>query len=538
MVVGSDYNDILIANDDWNGLSGGAGDDVLNGKGGNDYLYGDEGNDTFVFEANNGEDSIEDFTAGAGTDDVIRFKAGFTSYTDVIAASSQDSSDVVITIDASNSVRLTNVQLSDLHEDDFEFPNAGQVTVITGTSDGEELVGTAGADEIIALAGDDWLVGGLGADALNGGDGWDTAGYWNATAAVTVDLSDPTNNTGEAAGDSYTDIEVVVGSDYNDILIANDDWNGLSGGAGDDVLNGKGGNDYLYGDEGNDTFVFEANNGEDSIEDFTAGAGTDDVIRFKAGFTSYTDVIAASSQDSSDVVITIDASNSVRLTNVQLSDLHEDDFEFPNAGQVTVITGTPDGEELIGTAGTDEINALAGDDWLVGGLGADALNGGDGWDTAGYWDATEAVTVDLSDPTNNTGEAAGDSYTDIEVIIGSDHNDTLIADDAWNGLSGGAGDDVLNGKGGNDYLYGDGGNDTFVFADGDGEDTIEDFTAGAGTDDVIDLSNVISLADYASVLAAAADQGTNVLITIDADNSILLTDVSVADLHQDDFRFA
>ncbi|SNZ20117.1 hypothetical protein SAMN06265368_3219, partial [Cohaesibacter gelatinilyticus] len=87
-------------------------------------------------------------------------------------------------------------------------------------------------------------------------------------------------------------------------------------------------------------------------------------------------------------------------------------------------------------------------------------------------------------------------------------------------------------------LLGEAGDDIFIFATGDGDDTVMDFVAGAGSDDVIELSGIAGFSSFAEVLAVASDQGSDTLITLDADNSILLKDVSVSDLHQDDFRFA
>ncbi|WP_346915478.1 hypothetical protein [uncultured Roseibium sp.] len=43
-------------------------------------------------------------------------------------------------------------------------------------------------------------------------------------------------------------------------------------------------------------------------------------------------------------------------------------------------------------------------------------------------------------------------------------------------------------------------------------------------------------ADFASLMAAATDDGTDMTITIDAETSILLQNVVVAEFHQDDVR--
>ena len=85
-------------------------------------LFGGGGDDTFVFAQGFGHDRITDFVAGAGTVDVIRFNQNvFQNFNAVINASEQDGDDVVIALNANNSLRLDDVQLANLHADDFDF---------------------------------------------------------------------------------------------------------------------------------------------------------------------------------------------------------------------------------------------------------------------------------------------------------------------------------------------------------------------------------------------------------------------------------
>ncbi|MDQ4409042.1 MULTISPECIES: hypothetical protein [unclassified Rhizobium] len=69
-----------------------------------------------------------------------------------------------------------------------------------------------------------------------------------------------------------------------------------------------------------------------------------------------------------------------------------------------------------------------------------------------------------------------------------------------------------------------------------GWDTIGDFVAGAGTDDVLEFHGGV-LADFEAVLAAASQVGNDTIINIDGTNGITLANVNLADLHRDDVRF-
>jgi Ca2+-binding RTX toxin-like protein len=251
----------------------------------------------------------------------------------------------------------------------------------------EGLIGSSVADTLIGDAGDNFLRGQGGADALDGGAGGDYADYSNSPIGITVDLANPLNNTGEAAGDTYVSIERIRGSAFNDVLRGDEHSNTLRGGLGADILDG--------------------------------GSGVD--------FASYSD---------SSVGVTASLANPGSNTGEAAGDVYI---------SIEALRGGNFADTLIGDAG---------DNFLQGGPDGDALDGGSGFDFADYFSAASAVTVDLSTPSNNAGEAAGDTFTAIEGIRGSAFNDTLRGNDGDNSITGGAGDDTLSGGAGDDTLDG------------------------------------------------------------------------------------
>jgi Ca2+-binding RTX toxin-like protein len=134
------------------------------------------------------------------------------------------------------------------------FGNSGADT-LQGNGGNDTLKGGAGNDSLIGGIGDDVLDGGQGADALDGGSGFDIADYSSAVAGVVARLDQSTLNSGEAAGDTYTGIEGLTGSGFNDSLNGNTANNRLSGAAGNDTLIGAAGADTLDGGAGNDVLV-------------------------------------------------------------------------------------------------------------------------------------------------------------------------------------------------------------------------------------------------------------------------------------------
>jgi len=91
--------------------------------------------------------------------------------------------------------------------------------LIVGTEYNDILMGTPGIDIVSGLGGDDWIEGKQRADTLDGGAGKDTASYSSSSGGVTVDLTSGTGKGGDAEGDKLTNIENIVGSDFDDVLI-------------------------------------------------------------------------------------------------------------------------------------------------------------------------------------------------------------------------------------------------------------------------------------------------------------------------------
>jgi Ca2+-binding RTX toxin-like protein len=108
---------------------------------------------------------------------------------------------------------------------------------------------------ILGNALDNILYAGLGSSYFNGGAGNDTVSYALFDSRIAVNLS-YSSGFGQGKSDSFTNIENIDGSAYNDSLIGNLVGNRLDGGAGDDVINGANGKDTLTGGAGADHFAY------------------------------------------------------------------------------------------------------------------------------------------------------------------------------------------------------------------------------------------------------------------------------------------
>lgn len=358
-------------------------------------------------------------------------------------------------------------------DDDILHGGAGDDTVDGGSGD-DSVFGDEGDDRLVGGSGTNELDGGAGADTLIGTGGSSFAAYGSSSTGLIVNLNNTSQNTGDAVGDTYTNITDLIGSGFADDLSGTNQSNILRGGDGDDALTGDDGNDTLFGEDGDDIL-----NGGDGDDELAGGAGADNLIGGPGSdAASYRDAssgVTADLQDRSQN--TGEAAGDTYSSIENLIGSNEDDILRGNS-TANEIEGLDGNDELVGRAGDDTLDGDNGDDILNGGEGADDLDGGRGIDTATYVDAATGVNANLTSSNQNSGEATGDSYSNIENLTGSEFNDALTGNSSNNILTGLGGNDRLNGASGDDILRGGAGSDTL--SGSSGSDTADYSLSGAG----------------------------------------------------------
>lgn len=519
---GTAQNDILGGGFADNTINGGKGDDILIDGAGADIMTGGAGADVFVLSVDGETDTILDFKLGQDRLDLSAYGMLY-SVDDIEITTTSDGA--ILHLDGEDVVLISANGLP-LEADDFctaDLINVSRIylgpdltsggvasddPVLTGGQTGDTLLGGAGDQTLLGRGGDDILTGGGGADALFGGEGVDLADYSGASSGVQVNLGESSQNTGDAAGDSFTDIEGLSGSDFDDLLIGDGADNVLLGGAGRDRLEGGDGDDRLEGGADNDQIL-----GHDGNDTLLGGAGNDNISASSGD--DYVDGGEGHDQigggDGQDTLYGGGGNDTIGSGN-------DDDFIDAGKGNdvmsggygADVVRGGAGNDTLAGSYGNDIVEGGDGDDSLGGGTGKDELYGGAGNDQIGAGSFDDMAW-------GGTGD---------DFIGGGDGNDRMWGED---------GNDTLNGGLGNDTLYGGEGADIFVFNEftPNEVDTIQDFELGldhirmkgvAGTFDGLNITDVwINGDQYAQIEYA--------------DHTIRLAGVAAHDLHTDDFIF-
>ncbi|WP_310442559.1 Ig-like domain-containing protein [Sulfurimonas sp.] len=492
---GEDGNDILYGDAGSDLIQGGRGNDTLYVGSGADILEGGEGNDTYVFTRGDETNSIID-TAG---NDTLRFAEGIAKEDilvkavgkDIIIALAEDGksfeelSDRVIMknwLDAAT--RVENIMLAD-----GTLLNLSEL--FSATEGDDYLVfGDEGAN-VLLLGGNDTLISGSGDDTIDGGAGND----------------------------------IIKSGDGDNVINAGDGDDSVESGRGNDVISGGTGLDTLHGGYGNDIYMYNLNDGVDTIYDLEGA----DKLRFGDGITQ-DDIFAK--RDGLSLVVAIkesgktfeEYSDKIIITNWFKSQNNIEEFQFSD----NTIWQKDEIAEMFVDSGLPGV--------LYSKLGA-ILSGGSGNDTYVYSKGDYAVSINDSHFIGDTELQAGNDTLEFsgginrtDVIFGTHNNDLIIKiegahdtydelkdyvvikdwqhslrgietiifsdgevlkinkdemfepinfDDNWiqgnyvidgddgDILSGNSKDNVIEGNGGDDTIYGNAGNDTIKGGAGD-----------------------------------------------------------------------
>ncbi|MGH7231144.1 MAG: calcium-binding protein, partial [Nitrospiraceae bacterium] len=495
-----------------NVLTGNDAANVLAGGGGNDQLIGGASDDIYLFNLGDGVDTIRD-TAAPGEGNRIRFGAGIT-------------------------------------QSDLTFSQSGNTLAIQ--------VGTGG-DAIQLMDFDPSNVNGsLVVETLELADG-STAGL----ASLLV----PTPTQGDDV------LTFGSGDDVIDVLGGNDV---VDAGAGNDTITGGTCNDTLTGGAGDDTYVFNLGDGADTIND-SAVSGEGNTLVFGPGISPESLSLGLGS-----LVIRVGTNgDAIHLPNFDPGDAYGphaiDTFRFADGTVLTYsqlidrgfdLTGTADGDMVMGTNAVDRIMGLAGNDLLQSNVGDDVLDGGTGVDNLMGGAGNDTYIVD--DAGDTVTEAADEGVDTVHSSVtyrlsANMENLALTGDISINGVGnelanmirGNNTANVLDGDSGADVLIGGTGDDTYLVDNvedlvteqmKEGLDTVQSeitYTLGANVENLTltgiaaitgtgnSLENVLIGNSAANVLAGGAGNdtyiasaGDTIVEQVNEGRDTVLTDVT------------
>lgn len=337
---------------------------------------------------------------------------------------------------------------------------------ILGT-EAADRIETGERDEIVrAGAGDDLILGSTGDDRIEGGAGFDAVDYAALSAGLTLlagqvakaeggdALVDVERVVGTAHADRMTagaGVQTLIGADGDDALTGDDAANLLDGGLGADALDGGAGADTLLGGAGDDMLIGGAGSdrvdgGEGSDTAVLAGVRSSYDVRFDAFGAAFATLRGTTEVDALLGVETLAFDDA----SVSVSGLLADATAAAASVAVRVHWGGGGNDVMTGTIGRDAFVSSAGNDVFRGGLGLDY---------ADY--SRDRYGLTYNNGMVNDGQRGTDRLEGVEVVIGSNANDSFFG---WTDAM------ELRGLGGNDRIMG--GMKADVLRGGAGSDTI------------------------------------------------------------------
>ena len=530
---------------------------IKTGKG-DDTIFAGKRNSLFLYNKNDGNDLIYNFSATStlqidnatywdetiGNDVLVSVVGSAVSIVSLIGAASSETvinisgvkkNPRLLTLTEESKAKVTlNASLETGDASTRSTPikivgNTRDNTLIGGLGD-DTLSGSEGADSLDGSAGNDYLSGGSGNDYLSGNTGNDKLYGQEGDDILSGGEGNDTLNSGAGndsllgeSGDDY-----LSGGKGNDSLDGGEDNDSLLGGSGDDFLSGNTGNDKLYGQEGNDTL------GGGSGSDTLVGGAGNDLFVYSAGNDIISDyelgdkislgaAIDKAGKYGSDALFII-GENVLTVKNAankEMTLIDTTGTEFSTVMDKILLTekakanikltlDTKNKEIVDASARTTAIKIVGNtrDNILIGGAGDDTLSGDEGADSL-------------------DGGAGNDS------LLGGSGDDSLSGGDGNDKLYGQKGNDTLGGGSGSDTLVGGAGNDLFIYSAGN--DVITDYAAGekislAAALDEMNLDGSDAVLTFGENTLTLKKAGDKKLTLIDAAGTELTTIISGATL--------
>ncbi|MBI5900162.1 MAG: hypothetical protein HZB40_13145 [Rhodocyclales bacterium] len=281
---------------------------------------------------------------------------------------------------------------------------------IYGSDYNDFLVGDTGANYIYGGKGSDLIGAGGGGDTVDGGAvganaSFDWLSYGQAGGAISVNLG-----THAASGiSSLQNIDGVLGGSFDDTLIGGDSTNQWFNGEKFEWFEGRGGNDSIDGGRGTTAAMTEATR-EYNFARYTSATGS----------------------------VTVNLSTGTASDGLSGTD---------TLVGINGVVGSNQADTLVG--GNEAFDLI---ELFEGRGGNDSIDGGRGFDMVMYRDAAGAVTVNLSTNSASSASTGTDTLSNIEGVIGSDYNDTMIGGSAAENFQGRKGADNIDGGGGVDQV--------------------------------------------------------------------------------------
>jgi Ca2+-binding RTX toxin-like protein len=478
IINGTPGPDVLLGTSQADAIFGLGGNDLIKGFAGNDLIDGGTGRDVADYSDATGGISV-DMASGSVIGDA---SVGTDTLRSIESVRGTDFADTYVAT-GFNQTSPNNAQ-------DIQIQSG-----INNTFEGG--------------GGDDIITGSSGTQAsYSTGNGGTQISYAHALDGVTVDLRAGTAH-GTAAGDiahvgtdTFTQVNGVVGSDFNDILSGTDSEAHVDvfyGGKGDDTIDGRNGYDFVsYYSFFNPSVVTggisvnlatgdvigDASVGHDTLRSIELVRGTQYNDTYTAvgygapGALNVSDTGTFNQFEGMGGNDTITGNGNTRVdynfalasvtVDLQLGTGHSTVADDADVGIDTILTGV---NAVRGSSFNDFLYGSANNENFLGGYGDDLIDGRGGFDRAVYHTSaddavTSGITVNLAAGTVDGDASVGhDTLKSIEAVQGTGFADTYVATNfgaagflntvtnnvgnfgTFNEFEGGGGNDTITGNG-------------------------------------------------------------------------------------------